>query len=620
MVPFQSQKRKFLVNNRPRRLWVPLALILAASFAVRLAALAHWGTGTIESEGAEYAKIAENLRNGVGFVGLVSSGPQVNFSPLFPLLIAGTSFVTHDYEWAGRLVSLVLGALLPLPVFGIASRLFNWRVGLIAAILTLLHPLLVYLSFMVYSEGPYATLLLSAVYLVVRTLNDSSTKRWLLVGGAFGLCYLHRAEATAAFAIAVLFALTATKGDLAAKFKRAACAIVVFLALALPEVIFIYKSTGKVLLEAKSTILFSYTGRRFLAAETNPGVDYESAGGQHDVPSSAPNEEGGYPDRWEGKWAFYGIDSHLNGTGTAMRPFADVARETKIRLKDLFPLVKKGIRYNIPGLFQALSSGWLGAPLLPALALLGVFRRPWRGPQASTRLFVLLVAAAPALATLFVLWGDARYYFIFVPILCIWAANGIFEIGLWMKSSSAAAEWSLLARPTVSRWIFPGLLGLALVISPVKQVTKNYEFSGSAPPTRVDREVGLWIGRQQNRPIRIMDLSLPLSYHAGAERHVYFPYCTGELALRYLDAAEVDYIVLRRGEKFTQYYEDWLRRGIPDRRAELLQLPSVAGAEKFVIYRWHRSDDTDGPRTVSSEIQTRAEKGGQMILLSEIVS
>jgi len=96
-----------------------------------------------------------------------------------------------------------------------------------------------------------------------------------------------------------------------------------------------------------------------------------------------------------------------------------------------------------------------------------------------------------------------------------------------------------------------------------------------------------------------MDLSLPLSYHADAQQHVYFPYCTGDLALRYLDAAQVDYIVLRRGAKFTKYYEDWLTRGIPDPRAELLQLHSVAGADEFVIYEWHRGNSAEGSRTVS---------------------
>jgi hypothetical protein len=102
-------------------------LIVVASLVVRLAALKHWGTGAIESEGAEYARIAQNLRNGVGYVGIVTPGPELMFPPLFPLLIAGASFVTDSYVRAGRFVSLLLGALLPLPVFGIAARLFNRR-------------------------------------------------------------------------------------------------------------------------------------------------------------------------------------------------------------------------------------------------------------------------------------------------------------------------------------------------------------------------------------------------------------------------------------------------------------------------------------------------------------
>lgn len=593
------------MNNRTRRLWLLLAILVAASFAVRLAAWAYWQTGAIESEGAEYARIAENLRNGVGYVGLVTPGAQLNFNPLFPLLIAGTSFVTHNYELAGRLVALVMGALLPLPVFGIGSLLFNRRVGFIAGVLTVVHPLLVHLSFTVLSEGPYATLLLSAVYLVVRALNQSSTRLWLLAGGAFGLSYLVRAEATAAFAIAVLFALTAIEGDRTIKCKRAAAAIVVFVALALPVVIFIYKSTGEVHLEGKSKI-FSYTARRILAAETKPGVDYESPGGQHEVPSPAPNVESGQ--RWEEKWAFYGIDSNLKGMGFPLRPHAEVMRDTAITLRDVFRFFEKGVRLNAPELFRRLSSDWLGAPLLPALALLGALRRPWRGSQASSRLFVLLVAAAPVVATFFALWNEQRYYFVLVPPLCIWAANGLFEVGLWTKASAAAAGWGMLERPMVSQCIVPGLLGLAMIISSIQGVRRVYVFVDSALPTRVDKEVGLWIGRQQSRPVRIMDLSIPLAYHAGAQ-FTYFPYCTGELALRYLDAAQVNYVVLRREEKFTQYYEDWLAHGIPDHRAELVQLSSVAGSDKFVVFRWHRGEFADSSRSVPKQTQNEAAGG-----------
>lgn len=577
------------VSDRPNYLWVLLALVVLASFAVRVAAWVHWQTGAIESEGAEYARIAENLRSGIGYVGLVTPGSELTFNPLFPLLIAGVSFLTHNYELAGRLVVLIMGALMPLPVFGIGSRLFSWRVGLIAALLTLLHPLLVHLSFTVLSEGPYTFLLLCAVYLVICGLNRPSTSLWLLVGASFGLTYLLRAEATAAFTIAVLFALVATKGSRRVRCKRALAAVVMFAVMVLPEVILIYRSTGRIRLEGKSTI-FSYTGRRILAAETAPRADYESAGGRHEVPSPEPNSESGRS--WEEKWAFYGIDSHLQGMGFPMRSHAEVIRETQISPRDLFRLFEKGVRLNAPEVFRRLSSDWLGAPLLPALALLGALRRPWRGSQTSGRVFVVLIMSAPILATFFALWNEQRYYFVLVPLLCIWAANGLFEVGLWTMASASAAGWTILARPIISRCIVPSLIALAMLVGSISGVGKIYVFADSALPSRVDKQLGVWIAAQSDRPVRIMDLALPLTYHANAQFE-YFPYCTGPLALRYLEAKKVDYIILRRGEKFTQYYDEWLTNGIPDRRAERLQLPPVPGADRFVVFRWHRRDFSD---------------------------
>jgi len=588
----QMQKRS---DDRPRCLWLLLALIVFASFAIRIAAFADWRPGTIESEGAEYARLAENLRNGVGYVGLVTPGRELLFNPLFPVLIAGTSFLTRNYELAGRLVALIMGSLLPLPIFGIAARLFNRRVGLVAALLIVLHPVLVHLSFSVLSEGPYIALLMSAVYLAVRAMDKASTKMWVLVGGAFGLAYLLRAEATAVFAIAVLFSLAAAKGSRTVRLKQAAFAVAAFLVLALPEVILIYQSTGRVLLEAKSKI-FAYTGKRILAAEKNPGMDYESPGGQHEIPSPEPNVESGNP--WEYKWAFYGIDLQLQGMGFPMRPHAEVVREMHAKLKDMLPLFKRGIEENAPNVVRQISSDWFGAPLLPALALLGAVRRPWWGPKAAKRLFVLLLGAAPVLATFFAFWGDARYYFVLIPLMSIWAANGLVEIGRWIAASSAAAGWNWLALPAVSQAVIPGLLGLGMVLGSVRPVRRLYDFSDSALPYQVDREVGLWIKNQQNHPVRIMDLSIPLAFHADAQFR-YFPYCSGDLALGYLDAAEVDYVIERKDQKFTRYYEDWLLNGIPSRRAELLDLSSIPGAaDKFKVYRWHRLPGTETARAL----------------------
>jgi hypothetical protein len=332
-------------------------------------------------------------------------------------------------------------------------------------------------------------------------------------------------------------------------------------------------------------------------------VDYDSPGGEHEVPSSGPNVESWQ--RWEDKWAFYGIDSHAKGMGFPLRRHTEVIREANIRPRDVLVLVGRGIRQNAPLVFQRLTSGWIGAPFLPALALLGALRRPWRGEQARSRLFVMVVATAPILATFSALWNEQRYFFVLVPLLCIWAANGLYEVGLWTKASSAAAGWTLLARPAISQGIVPGLIGLATIISPIPGVSNRVSvFVDSALPSRVDKELGMWIGHQQNHPVKIMDLSIPLAFHAGAQ-FTYFPYCTDDMALRYLDASQVDYIVLRREEKFTQYYAEWLTHGIPDPRAELVQPSSVTGADKFVIYRWHRS----GVGESSSSVRKKTQKG-----------
>jgi len=584
------------ISNRHLSRWLPLAIIVIVAFVIRVAALVYCGTGAIEQEGAEYARIAENLRHGLGYVGIATPGLQLNFPPLFPLLIAGASFVTGNYEWAGRLVALILGSLLPLPVFGIASRLFNRRVGFVAAILTLLHPVLVNLSFAVFSEGPYITILLSAVYVVVRALNQPSIRLWCLVGGLFGLSYLVRVEGSAVFAIAVVFALIATKGDRMVKCTRAAVAIVVFLAFALPEVIFIYRATGNVRLDGKSKVFF-YTGRRITAAEAAPVVDYVSPNGEHEVASSAPNVESGQ--RWEEKWALYGVDSHLKGTGTAMRPFAEIIRETRMTLKDQL-LIGVGVVRYAPEFLYWFRSDWLGAPLWPALALLGAVRRPWRRPQASSRFFVMLVAAVPLLANPLALRmpSEPRNCFVFIPLLCIWAGNGLFEIGRWVKASSAAVGWRILAHPKISHYIIPGLIGLAMIISPVKGARRLYVFRDGSVATRADKALGVWIGRRQYGPVRIMDLRIPLAYHAGAQ-FSNFPYCTSDLALHYLDAAKVDYIILRPGEKFTAYYAQWLEQGIPSSRAELLHAPT-AGSDHFIVYRWH-GDDAPSSRPLSGQ-------------------
>jgi len=510
-----------------------------------------------EAEGAEYARIAENLRKGGGYVGLITPGPEVMFPPLYPLLISGVSFLTGSYEWAARIIALTLGSMLPLTAFGVASRLFNRRTAFVAAALTMLHPLLVSVSFTVFSEGLYATVLLFAVYLVLCALSLQTNRIWFFVGALFGLAFLLRQEAVAVFLIVEFFALVATNGNLVTRSKRAAAALVIFIAVVSPQIIYIHHVTGKLRLEAKSSI--------------NLPINILS--------------DGGTPDS-ENRIA-YGINSDLQGTGIWMRPQVDEVRDASVSLRNVAHLIKFVAPRNIKILLEYLSSRWMGGPFIPALALLGAFRRPWRRSRAAMFLFVALVPAAAFAATFTTYFSFPRYYFLILPFLLIWAANGLVEIGLWLKATTGPLmrRWHA---PLRSEYIVPALIGILLVIYPLREVraTDFYFTAEGSPSNRVVKDVGLWIRQQQSGPIRIMARSAPFAFHADADL-VWYPYCTEALALRFVDAANVDYLVLRRGENFSKYYEDWQTNGIPDARAELVFVSSGRDAGEVKVYRWH---------------------------------
>jgi 4-amino-4-deoxy-L-arabinose transferase-like glycosyltransferase len=554
----QSQERGSVWSHR----YFLMAVIVVASVAVRLAALAYWGTGAIESEGTEYATIAQNLRNGIGYVGMTSPGSQIVFPPLFPVLIAALSFLTHDYEWAGRIVSLIFQSLVPLAVFGIASRLYNRTTGLVAAALAIFSPLLVNLSFLVLSEAVYVALLFWGIYAVLLALERPSVGRYLLVGGLFGLAYLTRQEAVAPLFVAVFLTVCFAGGSLVARGKWAAVALAMFAIVALPEVIHLYKATGAIRLEEKSSLFYVEQVRTAVAQENGEALP--------------------------GEWAEHSVDDNAERTGTSNRPEVEVVREAHVSRRQLMHNLKLGVKRNVPTLLQQLTAAWMGAPFLPALALLGFFRRPWKRALIPGHMYFVLVPLTAVVATFsFSGWTAIRYYFVFIPFLLVWAANGVVGIGLWKEATLAATGWKWIP-PALAKWAAAGLVALIVTVYPAAGVRSLFYWQqDSRATTQATKKLGLWIAQQQNRQVKIMDRSTPLAFHANA-KWVYAPYTMNEdVALRFLDKEQVDYVILRQGEKYTPYYQEWLAKGIPDPRAEKVNAAKDANGNEIEVYKWN---------------------------------
>ena len=181
-----------------------LLLIMLTGFVAR-AICAIWFRGIIDGEGAEYARIAQNLLSGVGYVGIATGGKELVFPPLFPFLIAAVTLLTGDAEVAGRIVSVATGSLVVVPVYLIAQKMYGERVAIPAAILTGLHPFLVQMSSTVFCEATYLTIVLFAIYMAMRAMDAPSLRNLFGMGVLYGLAYLVRQEALAYAIVGSMF-------------------------------------------------------------------------------------------------------------------------------------------------------------------------------------------------------------------------------------------------------------------------------------------------------------------------------------------------------------------------------------------------------------------------------
>ena len=78
----------------------------------------------VESDGAEFLTIGKNLVSGKGYLGL-NGKPDLVFPPLYPLVSGLMWLVIGELELSGRLVSLIFGALLVVPIFYFAKKLYG---------------------------------------------------------------------------------------------------------------------------------------------------------------------------------------------------------------------------------------------------------------------------------------------------------------------------------------------------------------------------------------------------------------------------------------------------------------------------------------------------------------
>jgi 4-amino-4-deoxy-L-arabinose transferase-like glycosyltransferase len=548
------------------------AVVIAA---VLIAVLVRVGwallyTQSIENEGAEYGRIAENLLGGRGYVGMSNNGTQMGYPPLYPFLIAAVSYVLENTETAARVINVAFGAALVIPTFGIAKLLYGPRVARIVALVVALHPVLIAFGASTYSEGPYLTLLMFGLFSLMKYVSGGRLSATLWAGVCFGLAYLIRPEAS------LLVGMFTACGLVAAVWMRnrqwalrgPVTLAATFFLVALPYIFFLTLTTGTVRLEAKGPANF-LTAQRLEA-----GMSLDEAG--------------------------MGVNPDLSPQGVAMRPTQDVMRAVP-SIRDYLTLFLTSAPHNAPALARGMVQTAFGSPVLLALVVVGLIGGGWN----RRRMFldgILLATLAVLLLLLLMIPPEMlwfRYFYPLVGILLIWGAKGADDLYEWCRTGVASITGSRPIAETIGalfKWgSIAALLAISLRITPSVDQFREGLFPEFA-------RAGRWIARQSSSAPWIMDTTFQVPYYADG----YFsplPYASSDVTLQYIAKLKPDFIVLHGARRDgLPYTAQWFNDGIPDERAVLVYDDSatfastdppakVGGAweDAVKVYRWDPS-------------------------------
>ncbi|MBS0366400.1 MAG: glycosyltransferase family 39 protein [Proteobacteria bacterium] len=527
------------------RLGLALLLLLAAALRVTWW---HFGPQVIESEGINYARLGENLAAGRGLLGLNELGLELIYPPLYPLLIAAGIHAGLGAEYAGRLVSFVAGAGLPLACFWYGRRYASTAAGWLAGLVAAIHPLMIVLSAAVLTESAYLTLTLCGLYFMAEVLRLGRRRATLGAGVSLGLAYLLRPEAMVLTMALVLLLMLWNTRQWRQAAQRAAVLLAVFAVFAIPYVAFLWHETGQLRFEAKSA-------EGLLMAQS------KVTGGEF----------------------YFGVDHNLAAYGASNTP--DLARlksEHVSVAQTAAVLARQSVR-NLPNLLRALGSAQLGAPFLVALVALGLFATAWDGARLRSEL-PLLTALSLTLLT-FCTWPflHDRFLFPVMPALLVWTGAGLARMGLWARATTLALGGSrtVVRGAVLSAVAAPLALTVACAVSGVRASDELQE-SWADPMRRDDMMVGRWL-HAQTRPVRIVDTTPTVAFYAG-DVLVAYPWADSGTALRYLARQRVTFLILRDADRARRpYLPAWLASP----PGNLVLQKSFGGAGGVTrVYRW----------------------------------
>lgn len=463
-----------------------MLLLVCLALFLRLFWIAVFARGVdAEPPGALHLILARNLLQ-EGFASVFAPISD-RVPPFYPVVVAGASLLTEAFTSlveTARLVSAVLGSLLVVPTYLIASVVYNRSAALVAACAVATHPLLVKTSSTALPDSTFLTVLLATTYFVFGLVRHRGRGPALMAGVLFGLTLLTSPAGALCLASSLLLGAFASRRSLRETTRQLAVVVL------------------------------------FAAVVCGPYV-------------AAAVRAGRIP-----------FDTALVTAG--------------LNLKEL------------PESLSAL--GLVAWPILIVLAAIGLWSSR-TGTAVQLILVSVLIGGAmgtssvPAIGLL--------------PILLIWASHGVITLSMALRARFGARQRQLGLVQVIA----------AVVIISTIGVPSYRRLTEAGPSSWMLWDAGWWIGEVQPAEKQVMDASPTIPFHASA-RHVPFPEGDERAALDFIDEAGIDFVVVRSlREPGPSYIGEWLRSGVPDRRARLVYARQDGDGAPLAVYKWVRDRD-----------------------------
>ncbi|MBC7237205.1 MAG: glycosyltransferase family 39 protein [Chloroflexi bacterium] len=434
----------------------------------------------------DYLWLGKNLLSGQGYQ--INGVAELHYTPLFPILAGSVYWLTGDPELGSAFWYVSLGALMTLPIYGIARRLYGPRVALVAVLLVAIFPALssAILYWGTMTEPLFLFLVYNGVWASLVALESDRLWAWALCGALFALAYLSRPEGLVWF---IAFGLLLVGRRLLHRrpgrwrtLGRLALYVGAFALLAAPYAVFLWQQTDSFMLTGKLAITHDI-GRAVL--ERNPVL--------YDQVTASLDEQGEI--LWWSPRRF-------------QKSILDIVRE------DPQGFVERTWR-NAQQMKGQLFASTIFPLFLFAPILLGWFRHPWTRPRLWGEA-VLWFGVLPVLSFL-PFHVEVRFFAPAIPALLIWLAAGAGELASW--AADTLWNWRR-GRPVVvdARWMSWHSRALALIcallvlligfvhVRTIRRGLQDLPFA--------HKEVGLWLREHTAPDASIMSRDLAVSLYA----------------------------------------------------------------------------------------------------------